>query len=202
MRIASPNATLFLALFASMLLATRPDTARSQPPDSERAKIDAVAKRRAFYLPPDAEEVTDKRERLRALKPVWICAGGTVTDPSGPGPFFVEAGGTYYSVGGQHVVIVKKGGKASAFGGKSLVFYEKGADISGAEVYPGNTLIGYDSISFEKLEPFTLKGTVTGANGELAAGTKVHAYDVGMLYLQSMATKADGTFVFRFSTQT
>jgi len=32
---------------------------------------------------------------LKAFKPVWIRAGGTVTDPSGPGPFFVEAEGTY-----------------------------------------------------------------------------------------------------------
>jgi len=197
MRFANPNTTLFLALFASMLPGAGSGTARSQPADSGKARIDAVAKQRAFYLPPDAEEVTDKRERLRAFKPVWIRAGGTVTDPSGPGPFFVEAGGTYYSVGGRHVVIVKKGGKASAIGGKSLVFYEKGADIGGASIYAGNTLIAYDFISFEKLAPFTLKGTVIGANGKPAAGIKVHAYDVGMLYLQSMATEADGTFVFQ-----
>src|ERR1019366_4175581 len=130
------------------------------------------------YLPPDAEEVTDKRERLRAVKPVWIRAGGTVTDPSGPGLFFVEAGGTF-SGGGRHGVIVKKGGKGSAIGGKNLVFYEKGADIGGASIYAGNTLIAYDFISFEKLEPFTLKGTVAGANGKPAAGIKVHAMTEG-----------------------
>ena len=155
MRFANPNTTLFLALFASMVPGAGSGTARSQPADSGRAKIDAVAKQRVFYLPPDAEEVTDKRERLRALKPVWIRTGGTVTDPSGPGPFFVEAGGTF-SGGGRNVVIVKKGGKVSAIGGKNLVFYEKGADISGASIYPGNTLIAFDSVSFEKLEPFTL----------------------------------------------
>lgn len=183
---ANPNTILFLALFASILPSTWADDARSQPVE---------AKRRTFYVPPDATEVTDKRAGLRALQPILIRDGGMVHDSTGPGPYYVEAGGTFSGTGGRSVVIVKKGGKVSAFGGKNLVFYEKGADITGAAIYRGNTLIAYDSIGFEKLMPFTLKGTVTDARGKSAAGVKVHAYDVGMRYLQSTTADADGAFV-------
>ena len=78
MRFANPNTALFLALFAGMLPGAGPGTARSQPADPQRPRIDAVAKQRVFYLPPDAEEVTDKREhcgrsiQVRHARPPWF----------------------------------------------------------------------------------------------------------------------------------
>jgi WD40 repeat protein len=196
MRITNTNKTLLLPLFASILASTAA-AVQSQPPEGDTAKKEKVVAKRVFFLPPDAVEITDKAGRLRENKAIWIRAGGTVTDPLCPGPFFVDSGGTFSGSGNRHVVIVKKGGKVSAIGGRTLIFYEKGADVSGASVFPGNTLIAYDAVTFEKLEAFTLEGTVFGVDGKPAGGVKVHAYDVGKLHLESTAAQADGTFVFR-----